>query len=547
MQYKYWPILILFCLLLFSGVTAAQGNDPLGPSPGHSVLAQRANDPQPAAVEQLTPSSYITVTSTYDDYSDGFSKTCLNASPCTLRRAINQAHNVDASERPVAIIFRLPLTDSGYLPSVEAWKIQVTGSSSYDLRELYGQTIIDGSSQPGGRTDGPKIIIDGQDTHNIGLILRQDQNELRGLAFQNFEDTHVSIASDNNLVEDCWFGLSDDGMHLSSGDDTEPELDSGLALSASIQGNTIRNNVFTGFKGAAVAIRGDNNVFSGNLIGTRADGTVPLPAQFDQHPCLKGAWVGGSGITVADNNNQIGGPTEAEGNLFAGLFLELSETATQGPAIKVNIGSGHIIQNNVIGLDINDEVIGVCGRGLDFGSGPHGMWVQDNVIVETAMSAILMNGNSLDGNTLRGNIIRREHGWPAEQGDNTFAEDAIAYGPTVPDALRGFTPAHITEVDGTSVSGTSGEGSDCPYCVIELFIDNKDAVTETLQSVAVVTATDDGSWTATLPAPLESTQGLRTMSTVPDTFTIIGLDTGTTSNLSRLYANYQVYQPLLFK
>ncbi|NOZ06070.1 MAG: hypothetical protein GXP41_06920 [Chloroflexi bacterium] len=479
--------------------------------------------------------STITVNSTADDYHDGKSKKCsaYPTEPCTLRRAINQAYSLSSSNRPVTIQFDIPTTDSGYDSGLGVWKIRLTGSTLYDLRELYGKTIIDGSTQPGGRSNGPKIIIDGQGNKNNGFILRQGNNVVRGLAMQDFKNSHITISSDDNTIENCWFGLSDDGTTLSSGSDTDPEGGSGVVLSAGSDRNTVRDNVFAGFFETAAAIRGDDNIFAGNRIGMRADGTVPIPHRFAKHPCLSGAWTGGSGITVADSNNQIGGATAADGNIFAGLFLDVGPTTTQCPAMDVS-GDEHVIQNNIIGLDINDKVVGVCGRGLDLGSEPSDMQVLDNVIVEPSLSAILMNGVMLNGNTLRGNAIRRETAWPGKLGHNKFAEGAIVYGPVVPAALKNFVPAKITMMSGTSVSGTSGNGSPCPFCTIEIFLDDADGITEALRSLVTATANGSGGWQATLPAPLASGQGLRTMSTVPDNFTINGLHTGTTSNLSLL-------------
>jgi hypothetical protein len=76
-------------------------------------------------------------------------------------------------------------------------------------------------------------------------------------------------------------------------------------------------------------------------------------------------------------------------------------------------------------------------------------------------------------------------------------------------------------------------------------LDNTNGVTETLESLDLVTANASGIWNATLPAPLLPGQGLRTMSTVPDAFTITGLEAGTTSNLSSLQAAmYQLFLPL---
>jgi hypothetical protein len=499
----------------------------------------------PAAAAATT----IVVTSTADDYTDGNSKKCSDfpADQCTLRRAINQAYSLANGSDPVYIDFNIPTGDPGYNAGLGVWKIQLTGTTAYPLRDLYGLTIVDGSTQPGGRATGPKIILDGQGSKNYGFIMRQPGNEIHGLALQNFKTAHVSVSSDDNLIEDCWFGLSDDGQTLSSGSATEPEGGSGVALSAGVSGNTVRDNVISGFFGAAAAIRGDNNVFSGNWIGTRADGTVPIPAQFTKHPCLSGAWEGGSGITVADNDNQIGGPTVADGNVFAGIYLDVAAGTTPRPAMDVS-GHRHVIQNNVIGLDAHGDLVGVCGRGIDLGNEPQNLQILDNTIVEPALSGILMNGSLIDGNTLRGNVIKRESAWPGEQGFNSFPEGAIAYGMTVPDALRNFKPARVLHIDGVQVSGSSGAGSPCPLCTVEILLDDGDVVTETLQSLAVVTADGSGHWTATLPAPLQAGLGLRTLSTVPDTFTIIGLDTGTTSNLSELYrSTYQICLPLLLR
>lgn len=102
--------------------------------------------------------------------------------------------------------------------------------------------------------------------------------------------------------------------------------------------------------------------------------------------------------------------------------------------------------------------------------------------------------------------------------------------------------------NGTMVTGTSGDGSDCPFCIVEILFDDTDFVSETLQPLDLVTAGANGEWEAALPAPLEAGQGLRTMSTVPDSFTIIGLDAGTASKLSALQAaRYQVTLPMVVK
>ena len=129
------------------------------------------------------------------------------------------------------------------------------------------------------------------------------------------------------------------------------------------------------------------------------------------------------------------------------------------------------------------------------------------------------------------------------------ADNAILMYTGLPDPLEFFQPAQVTAVNGTAVSGTAGPGSPCPNCVIELFLDDTDAITEALQSLVVVTAAADGTWSATLPAPLTASQGIRTTSTTAQYNTIPNISAGTTVGLSPLYPlappeeEYWIYLP----
>ena len=504
-----------------------------------------------------TYNTTITVTSGTDP-DDSKSKTCVSEPVCTLRRAIVQSRGLSAGELPALINFNIPATPAeGYDATLQVWEIQVDNTTDLNaFRYLTGQVTIDGSTQPGGRSEGPKIILMGPGTGqktglNLGENQTQGENVVRGLGMQNF-GPHINVNSDNNTIENCWFGLSSDGTTLTSGDDSDPEDGTGVALQSTADQNTIRNNRFAGFFGASVAIRGGQNVFTGNWVGPRADGTVPIPPQFDKHPCMGSTWAGGSGITVSGDNHQIGGPNPSDGNHFAGLYLDIFAESEQPFAIQM-AGSDdeNLIQNNIIGVDGADSPVGICGRGIKLSGGNQDTQVISNTLVETGLSAILMNDSPvtdrLNGNTLRGNVIKRESSWPTEQGDNNFPEGAIAYSSGVPEPLQSFAPARITGINGVSVSGTSGIGSPCPSCIVEVFLDDLDSVVEAHQSLAVATADGSGNWSGTLPAPLAEGQGLRTMSTVPSDWTIPGLDAGTTSNLSSLYGGYSVYLPVTCK
>ncbi len=548
MKRRIWTVLIIISTVVLMGALL-----------GTTLIAAGAPQPPsaPAAVT-YTYTTAITVTSGTDP-DDSMSKTCTSETVCTLRRAIVESRGLTAGQLPVLIKFDIPQTPAeGYDSSLDIWTINVYNTSDlYAFRRLKGRVIIDGETQPGGRAEGPKIFVVGPGTGQksglvVGDVAGNDGIVVRGLGLQNFK-THVYVNTDDNLIEACWFGLSTDGTTLSSGTITDPEGGSALAFSSESDRNVIRNNRFAGFFGVAAAIRGNDHTFTGNWIGMRADGTVPIPAQFDKHPCSgSSTWAGGSGITVEGDGHHLGGPDAADGNRFAGLYLDVFELSEQPFAMQFTGATRDVlVQNNVIGLDGSGAAIGICGRGLKLSNGPEGTQVLSNTFVETGLSAVVMNRWTLNGNTLRGNVIRRAGAWPEEQGDNAFPEGAIAYGTEVPQALKEFEPAVVTAIEGTSISGTSGtsqNGQACALCTVEIFLDDIDDVTEALQSLAVVTADADGNWSATLPAPLESDQGLRTMSTVPDEWTLDDLDAGTTSNLSVLYgAGFEIYLPLVVR
>src|SRR5512145_2396606 len=76
------------------------------------------------------PVTVITVTSGTDPDTNN-SSTCISASPCTLRRAVIQARNLPANQKPVLIAFDIPADAAeGYVASLQIWKIQFTGIST---------------------------------------------------------------------------------------------------------------------------------------------------------------------------------------------------------------------------------------------------------------------------------------------------------------------------------------------------------------------------------------------------------------------------------
>ena len=529
---KYNPVLYLIAPLLAAGMLLAL------------LMVFACVDISQAAVSHpaqprgtlATRVSTITVTSGTDPDTSN-SSTCLNATPCTLRRAVIQARNLPANQRPVLIAFDIPQdANEGYDAALQIWKIQFSGISTDQaaLRYLNGSIIIDGSTQPGGRSSGPKIFLVGPGTGQydglkLGETQTQNANEIRGLGFQMFK-THIYINSSNNIIDGNWFGLSDDGtgVVLRGGGEDDGSGNTGVSVAENITGNTIQNNVFTGIAGVAAALNGDDGLFANNYVGTIFDGTVPDKETDPSLVCSPVDWLGGSGLSVSGEGNTI------EDNIIAGIRIAVEPPTIQADAIRVS-GDNHVIQNNKIGVDADNTEVGVCGRGIYMQGGTEFNQLTANTIVSPGYSGISLNDTPVvstsDANTLRGNVIKKYTPWGEIEGNNS-PEDAIPINKSLADAFRNFKPAAITSIDGAEVTGTNGTDSLCPNCVIEIFIDDTDSITEALTSAAVVTADANGDWTATLSAPLPAGKGLRTTSTTAQYNTIAGMSAGTTTGLS---------------
>ncbi len=499
------------------------------------------------AAETADPVTIITVNSGTDP-DDNLSRTCLTHTPCTLRRAIVQARNLSSAQRPVLINFDIPQdAQHGYDATHQLWRIQVYNTTQTSIfRRLNGDIIIDGSTQPGGRTTGPKIMIVGPGTGMkdgliVGDVAGNDNHVIRGLGFQNLR-TNIYVNTDYNVIEGNWFGLDDAGTAplLRSNDPQNGSGSDGIALMTGADHNEVRGNVFLGLNGVAVAVRGTHNSVHENYIGTRSDGRVTQKQADPSLLCTPQDWLGGSGLSVADTDNTV------RDNVIAGVRIQVSQWSLQADAIRVS-GQRHVIEGNRIGRDAGNAAIGVCGRGVYLSDGPKNLLIQDNQIIEPGLSAISLNGVLYDANTLRRNVIVKTSAWP-EVDLNPKPEDAIQVGPNLPAAFQAFQPARVTQIDGTTVRGTAGTSSPCPNCIIELVRDDSDGVVEALASLAVVTANAQGVWTATLSAPLASGQGIRTTSTTAQYNTIAGMSSGTTTGLSVLYTSeYVVYIPLVVR
>lgn len=449
---------------------------------------------------------------------------------CTLRRALREAAGRPPGDRPIAITFNLPGSDpNANLNVAGTWTLVINGShalpplKTQSILDKTGNVTIDGATQPGGRSSGPKIIID---TADRSLEIESTGNVIRNLAFKG--GGVIFLKEGGNTVENIWMGLSDDGQSIAFRTPAQPARMAGGGIHISSDDNIVRNNVISGAFARAVDIDGgDNNLVQGNRIGTRADGSVPTVAA--SVACQRALaldpanWYGGWGIVTTGSGNQI------LGNRIAGLHIVQSANDTPPLAIEI-FGSNHQVRDNVIGLDSGNKKVGVCGQGIKVaGSGSQ---VIDNTIVgsrvgfEDAVPAAIFSSDSsplFGGITVRGNIVVDGPG------------AIYAFGAGVAQPLRVFNAARITSILGVNVAGTSGDGSPCPNCLIDIYLDNTDDVAEALEHLGSVTANASGAFTFVLAQPLAAGQGLRTMSTPQSSGIISGKGAGTTVQNSPLY------------
>jgi hypothetical protein len=181
-------------------------------------------------------------------------------------------------------------------------------------------------------------------------------------------------------------------------------------------------NVISGNQNSGIDLAGSNgNLIQGNYIGTDVTGTVALGNQ--------------AGVTVAGNNNTIGGSDPGAGNLISGNRVDGIDVA----------GTGNVIQGNLIGTDVTGTQAvanGTTGVSLNGASntlvgGLSG--TQGNVISGQADGVDIVNGGS---NQIEGNLI------------GTDASGTLALG-----NIRGlFVRSSGNSIVGNVISGNRNNG-----------------------------------------------------------------------------------------
>ena len=419
------------------------------------------------------------------------------------------------------------------------WIITLTETGELNALPYLGkQTAIVGETQPGGRSDGPKIIVRGPEKAPAGYGLIVDSDSyISGLAFQRLR-MHLQLNGGGNIVEHNWFGLTEDGLDIFLRDEEHPEDgsgQSGVTTTENEYGNLIQDNVLAGFRGGAIGLRSNDSFLWGNYIGVNAEGLVPVDVPASRW-CKPNAryhnWFGGAGVDVSGRRCQIGGDTEDKGNIIAAMLIS-GDDPNATPPVALNLNrQDHLVQNNIIGMDLSGKEVGTCGDGIIIDA-PNTRVIA-NTVARSAALSLYSAGTRTNSNSraMWSNIIKDTAPKTGE------FETMFDFGPGIPEELAIFTPTQVItfEADGVTVHGAHVEpAAACPYCGVELFADDLDGISETLESLARTTTDVDGNWSATLSRPLLITEGLRTAITTFNYGTIPNYDANTTSRFSVIY------------
>ncbi len=273
---------------------------------------------------------------------------------------------------------RQAITDANANGGADTIEFNIAGAGPHtitvgatELPEITGPTIVDGTTQSG-TTCGdlvPATLPSASNTpHNIQIVLDgsnitwinyeqgilhfingTDNSEVRGISFVNGGSaggdyiTGISVGDlgsgpvSDVLIECNYFGIMPDGT-------TEaPNIGSAIQARYEVSGIVVRNNLLTGWGGLSIfdnnfPYTSTGNLVEENLFGTLADGLTP--ASFNQSLLNV---EGVTGVTI--QRNVIG----ADSNFYA---------------TEVRYSENVVIQNNYIGLNINQGALTNFGYGL---------------------------------------------------------------------------------------------------------------------------------------------------------------------------------------
>jgi len=256
------------------------------------------------------------------------------------------------------------------------------------LSDTTSGTSIDGSTQTtnigDNNTNGPEIEIDGGAVSPAfhGFKITSSDNKIQGLTIGGFNRVNYAgilisgATATNNRIVGNYIGTNFDGS-LSNINYRGIQIENSSQLNFIGGSTVVERNVISGNIKDGVYLIGanvNNNIISGNYIGTNAEGSTAIDNS--------------SGITIYDGgqNNIIGGSNPGEGNVISGNSgsgIQIATANTTNNQIKGNYIGTDPTATNAVGNSI----------GILITLGAH-----DNIIGSaTAEDRNIISGNSNEG------------------------------------------------------------------------------------------------------------------------------------------------------
>jgi titin len=339
-----------------------------------------------------------------------------NSGPGSLRQAIIEVNKLPGGD---TVDFNIPG------PGVH------TIMPSIDLPPISSPVVIDATSQPGYTPGAPLIELNGSNGLSDGLVLEIGSSTVEGMVINSFADAGLILLNKgNNIIVANFIGTNATGTNA-MGNELGIDIEFGcnnnmIGGNAPALGNLISGNFGSGF-----LVQSNGNIVRGNYIGTDVTGTqrlgndvgitisggtdntiggttsiskniisgnrydgLDLTFLSDINTIL-GNYIGldvtgrlalgngHDGITVASNNNLIGGTILGSGNVISG---------NEGAGIGIVSGSDtNSVQGNLIGTDVS----GTAAIGNLYGIADYGR----NTLIGGSIpgSKNLVSGNGADG------------------------------------------------------------------------------------------------------------------------------------------------------
>ncbi len=381
----------------------------------------------------------------------------------------------------------------------------ISGAHTIDvlsaLPDITDAVIIDGTTEPD-YSGTPIIELDGSSAGSVDglrLISGSDGSTIRGLVINQFGSQGIEINnSDGNAIAGNYIGTDVTGtVDLGNGS-------AGIYL-WSAQNNTIGGttaadrNLISGNQGSGILRQGSNggNVIQGNYIGTDVTGTLDLGNSQNgiafagsgadtiggsvpgagnlisgnnmdgisigvgaNGVTIQGNYIGtnaagtgaiansGDGISLASDNNQVGGTTVLERNIISGntadgILITGHNNTVTGNYIGIDVAGTTALANGDDGVWVGSGATGTTIGGTTAGAG--------NVISGNVDVGIVITGTGTSGTVVQGNYIGTN---AAGTGAVANGDDGIWIGAGATNSTIGGTTAAARNI----ISGNTMDG-----------------------------------------------------------------------------------------